>query len=186
MATRRRPAGRRAPRRLPAWVWPWLMLTVGLILGWSAYYVYLHKPKPKPAPPAPRPGAPRVSLPTRSHYDFYTMLPELETVLPGPRARTHAPHPPGPRPPRGDHYELQAASYPDFTDADHLTARLALRGLSAHIQKVTVQGRGVFYRVRVGPFYRLAALDRADRKLAALGIRALRLDVHPLPSRPRR
>ncbi|MHB1942579.1 MAG: SPOR domain-containing protein [Acidiferrobacteraceae bacterium] len=182
MAKRRRVAGRHTHVGLPGWIWPWIMLITGLILGWAAYYVYVHRPKPKPVQPAITQRAPHAVVPKRSHYDFYAMLPELETVLPRRHpARTQRQAPPSAHPPRGDHYELQAASYSDFADANHLTAHLALRGLSAYIQKVSVQGRGVFYRVRVGPYYSLAALNRADQKLASLGIRALRLDVHPLP-----
>ncbi|MHB1514388.1 MAG: SPOR domain-containing protein [Acidiferrobacteraceae bacterium] len=182
MAKRRRIAGRPARARLPGWVWPWVMLVTGLILGWAAYYVYVHKPKPEPVQPTITQRAPHAAVPKRSRYQFYTMLPELETVLPRRHpAKAQRQLPPAAHPPGGDHYELQAASYSDFAEANHLTAHLALRGLNAYIQKVTIQGRGVFYRVRVGPYYSLTALDRADQRLASLGIHALRLDVHPLP-----
>lgn len=181
---RRRVAGTRQGRPgLPAWVWPWIMLIAGLVLGWAAYYVYQHEPKPKPAAPRTALTVPRAVRPHRSQFDFYNMLPEVETVLPRPRGRGTSQKGPAhaaTRPPAGDHYELQAASFPDFSEADHMKARLALHGLEAHIQKVSIEGRGVYYRLRLGPFFNVTAMNRVDQKLARLGIHPMRLDVHPL------
>lgn len=176
---RRRNAGQRARGAgAPPWIWPWLMLIVGLALGWTAYDVYQHEPKPKPAARASTVPQPEKHLQHRSRFDFYTMLPEFERVLP-PRPRSPG-HPPPQRPPRGDRYILQAASFPDFRDADHLKARLALHGFEARIQKVSIQGRGLYYRLRLGPYPNLAAMNRADVQLARLGVHALRLEVHGL------
>jgi cell division protein FtsN len=110
----------------------------------------------------------------RPKFDFYTILPETETVLPereAAAARKTA------RPEEGVSYVLQAASYASFKDADELKARLALMGLEAHIQKVTIEGRGEFYRVRLGPYVRLEQSDAAGAKLQELGIKPLRLKV---------
>ena len=176
---RRRPAGRRAHGGgIPAWIWPWVMLVVGLGLGWTAYYLYLHEPQPKPETQASTIPQPTKHLPRRSRFDFYTMLPEFERVLP-PRAPAR-PAVSAQRPPRGDRYMLQAASFPTLGDADHLKARLALHGFEARIQKVSIQGRGIYYRLRLGPYATRATLNRADSQLARLGVHALRLEVHGL------
>ncbi|HET9122820.1 MAG TPA: SPOR domain-containing protein [Acidiferrobacteraceae bacterium] len=154
------------------------MLFVGLALGWAAFYVYQHEPKPKPVARAPTIPQPEKHLPRRSRFDFYTMLPEFERVLPAhhePRGR-----PVPQRPPRGDRYILQAGSFPDYRDADHLKARLALHGFEARIQKVSIQGRGLYYRLRLGPYPTLAAMNRAHLRLAHIGVHALRLEVHGL------
>ena len=72
---------------------------------------------------------------------------------------------------------LQAGSYASYADADRLKARLALAGLEAHIQKVTIQSRGDFYRVRLGPFIDLNKLAAVDKRLAEQGISAIRLRI---------
>lgn len=177
MANRRRAAGRKTSTGIPVWIWPWLMLLVGLVLGWTAYRIYLRRPRPAPAPLASPIPAPIRQKARPSNYAFYTMLPEMESVLPGQRrgAPEHAP--------KGSHYILQAASFPDYRQADAMKARIALHGLEARIQKVSIQGRGVYYRVRLGPYATLASLNRADRVLAGLGIHAMRLAVRDLPRR---
>ena len=76
---------------------------------------------------------------------------------------------------------LLANAYADewkpITDADQLKARLVLSGLEASLQKVTIEGRGNFYRVRLGPYVSVARLTEVDRRLSEQGIKALRLKV---------
>jgi len=43
---------------------------------------------------------------------------------------------------------------------------------------VTIGDRGDYYRVRLGPYAKLEDLDRVNRKLAAAGVRAIRIQVH--------
>jgi cell division protein FtsN len=49
-------------------------------------------------------------------------------------------------------YWLQVGSFSRQEDADNRKAELALYGWEAAIQKGEAPGRGVFYRVRVGPY----------------------------------
>ncbi|MDR2173990.1 MAG: SPOR domain-containing protein [Burkholderiales bacterium] len=49
-------------------------------------------------------------------------------------------------------YWLQVGSFSRQEDADNRKAELALYGWEASIQKGEAPGRGVFYRVRVGPY----------------------------------
>jgi cell division protein FtsN len=122
----------------------------------------------KPAKPATQ------AKPAKPRFDFYTILPEVETPLP-PREPKKTVQAKPVQPEEGARYVLQAASYSDFEDADRLKARLALTGLEANIEKVTLEGKGDFYRVRLGPYEKLEALDDADRRLAEQGIKPLRL-----------
>jgi len=78
-------------------------------------------------------------------------------------------------------YALQAASLANFNDADQLKAKLALAGLEARIEKVTIEGRGDFYRVRLGPYAKLEDLEAATKQLDQLGIKALRLKLKKTP-----
>ncbi len=79
-------------------------------------------------------------------------------------------------------YMLQAGSFSRPAEADRQKARIALLGLSASIQKVTIQGRGDFYRVRLGPYASYSRMEDADRRLKGEGIQAIRLKVsRPTP-----
>lgn len=109
-------------------------------------------------------------------YDFYTILPEIETVLPEGEPLS-ASKPAGVARREGVSYVLQAGSFARFDDADRLRAQLTLNGFTAHIQKVTIEGKGEYHRVRLGPYGEIADLDEADRRLRVLGIRGLRLKV---------
>jgi cell division septation protein DedD len=55
-------------------------------------------------------------------------------------------------------YQLQVSSFDDQADADGFALVLRRRGHRAHVEKAHVQGRGVWHRVRIGPFkYRRSA-----------------------------
>lgn len=108
---------------------------------------------------------------TKPKYDFYTILPETETVLPDRSARTKPEKTAkAEKPEEGVSYVLQAGSFGNFQDADQLKAKLVLNGLVAQIQKVTIEGKGEYYRVRLGPFDKLEKLDAAEQRLRQLGI----------------
>jgi cell division protein FtsN len=47
---------------------------------------------------------------------------------------------------------LQAGAFASSSDAENLKANLAMKGIEAHVQTVTIPGKGVWHRVRVGPF----------------------------------
>ncbi|MFQ5993516.1 MAG: SPOR domain-containing protein [Acidiferrobacterales bacterium] len=133
---------------------------------------------------ATKAGAPErepASAPTtktaKPKFDFYTILPEIETVMPESEpARATRPAKVTSQK-KNVSYVLQAGSFAKFEDADRLKARLALNGLVASIQRVTIQGKGEYHRVRLGPYDNLKELDVTNRRLNELGIRALRLKV---------
>ena len=119
-----------------------------------------------------KPEAERLPKPK---FDFYTILPEFETVIPEPKGgkKTAKAEPPE----VGVNYILQAASLANLDDADRLKAKLVLNGLDARIEKISIQGKGDYYRVRLGPYAKLDELDIASGKLSQLGIKALRIKV---------
>ena len=128
-------------------------------------------------------------------YDFHTVLHEIEVVVPSGQPQ------PDPPPPNDDSttpeagvaakadaeaagagngtnsYMLQAGSYKNRKDAERLKAELAFSGLSSSIQKVTIQDRGDFYRVRLGPYSTYAKMAEADKSLVSKGIETLRLKI---------
>ncbi len=130
--------------------------------------------KARPAESGPVPPARHAAPHAKPKFDFYTILPEVETVL--PEKAEDKPARPS-KPEEGVRYVLQVASFPSYRDADQLKARLALNGLVAHIQKVTIEGKGEYHRVRLGPYRGIEELDTVNKRLKEMGIRALRLKV---------
>lgn len=134
--------------------------------------------------------APRI----KPQYDFYTVLPEIEEVLP----KEAAPPPPPPvasvktkpasksrtKPatrdirtlPPGSAYMLQVVSYGQQADAERLKAKLALGGMRASIQKVSIENKD-YFRVRIGPYSDYGTMTSDDYKLSKLGFKAMRLRV---------
>ena len=47
----------------------------------------------------------------------------------------------------------------------------------AHIQKITIEGKGEYHRVRLGPYENLEQLDATAAQLQKMGIKVLRLKV---------
>lgn len=131
-------------------------------------------------------GETRTDKPS-TDFSFFTVLPEIEVVAP-PTETAAATTPPAAKPQKpaeaeqppaadGSSYMLQAGSYRRLADADRLKATLALNGLVSTIQKVSIQGRGDFYRVRLGPYPTYRAMEKADEQLSRAGIEALRLKM---------
>ena len=192
MATRRRSAGTRRAggARLPAWAWMLIGLLIGAGVAWAAHLYITRSTKPKPAPAAvaqPAPTRPAAKKPepkplpppaAKPRFDFYTILPEMETVLPDKEPRAAKPKPSVETDAR---YILQAGSFANFDDADRLKARLALAGLEARIEKISIEGKGEYFRVRLGPYPKLEQLEAQNKRLAELGVHALRIKVKNAP-----
>ena len=124
------------------------ILAVGVALwvtGNNPFKFDTSETKPEPAPAAP--AAPE----TAPSFDFYK-------VLPG-GAPSELPHATAPAAPATRYY-LQAGAFQNADDADNLKAQLAMLGVEAVIQTSEVADKGVFHRVRVGPF---RALDEVNR-----------------------
>lgn len=146
-----------------------------------ALLVYLNQPRLTPVEPRTavrtNPASDTNADPQRAaspsadrHFDFYTLLPELEVVVPEDRSRSEvkedsanerAPTQAAAQGP----YVLQAGSFQRVAEADALKANLALLGVEANIQTVTVD-RNTWHRVRVGPYNDLTALNRVRNRLA--------------------
>ena len=128
----------------------------------------------KSAEKAPVKKEPEPAKAPKPKFDFYPILPETETVLPERRARAK---PVKAKPEEGVSYILQAGSFAGFEEADNMKARLALAGLVAHIQKIIIEGKGEYHRVRLGPYENIDQLDATAAQLQKMGIKALRLRV---------
>ncbi|MCP3871473.1 MAG: hypothetical protein GY703_25885 [Gammaproteobacteria bacterium] len=164
-------ANRPQSRKCPS---GWMLFTSGLVVGLFASGLVWLKWSPEGMPETPqasrsinshrdRPpvepdesesrGAPK------PRFDFYTILPEMEVVVPEPKPEPrNEPAPDStvstakkPAPAAPGRYVLQMGSFRSFSDADRLKASLALVGIEADIQKVKINGGDTFHRVRSGP-----------------------------------
>jgi cell division protein FtsN len=171
-ATPRR-KGKKPP--VSGWVWFAGGLLVGLFV---CLLVWLKlsppdpvKPKPSvvtrkqseaPAEVNPNPVKSSEATAPKPRFDFYTILPEMEVVVPDPEPEAvPAPTKSGAAPvvnadsktaSGSAFYMLQMGSFRKYTDADKLKASLALVGIEAEIQRFTLDGGEVFHRVRSGPY----------------------------------
>jgi len=164
---------------LPGWVW---MIT-GLVIGlFVAFLVHLkdnypglalpkssetekrttrdtrdvRKNKNSPIPPAPR-----------TQFDFYTILPEMEIAVPdtdisdGKDKNTAFQH--------NSKFILQTGSFKKTSQADEMKASLALLGVQAKIQSVTINnddgGATTWHRVRLGPYDSFGEMNKIRTRL---------------------
>ena len=109
------------------------------------------EPPPKESP-LPKPPKPR--------FQFYTVLPEKEVIIPEAevKARKQA-EKQGKVPVGGDIYMLQIGSFKTTGEADRLKAQLAMLGVEAKIEVAQI-ANATWYRVKVGPFASIASADK--------------------------
>lgn len=150
-------------------------------------------PQPNPQATAPHGSEPGVAdqaaaeaKPKKPSYDFYSVLPEKEVVIPDAEItaqakaesqQTQQAQQTGATPPpaaAGNGYLLQVGSFPNAGDAESMKAKLALQGFRAAIQPVTINGK-TWNRVRLGPYRSAGDLEAAKQKLSAAGISAIAL-----------
>lgn len=160
-------AKRNPPPKAPAKPWGWLI--AGMFLGgFLVFMLYVGGVLPDPstaAHKAPPTGTdqPGTDKPARkSHFDFYTLLPENEIIAPDVPAYD----PNDPDAASGTRYMLQAGSFRRFADADRLRARLILMGLDALIEKVSIANGESWHRVQLGPFASRKDANRVKQQLA--------------------
>ncbi|MGK7295578.1 MAG: SPOR domain-containing protein [Candidatus Wenzhouxiangella sp. M2_3B_020] len=132
-----------------------------------------------PRPPSGRDEPPIVDAPREGdggrdgRYDFFTVLPEIEVVVPDREIEERArENPQQPATPAGGSYLIQAGSFQSGEDAEALKAKLAMLGLVARIQSVTVNGQ-TWHRVRLGPYETARAADSARRQLRDAGFESI-------------
>ena len=164
-------------------LWRWMLITA-LIIAFVVFLVYLStgskqilqtsqtlpgkagaektatakeekKPEIKPGPKPPQ-------------FDFYTILPDKEVVVPEYEIKTRT------REERvgkakETHYIMQAGSFKTFKEADQLRAKLASMGIESRVQKAKV-GRVNWYRVKMGPYTQTVSVNSIRARLRQNGI----------------
>ncbi len=112
-----------------------------------------------------------------SRFDFFTVLPEMEVVVPERELSSRAIPEEGQQTGgSAEQFILQAGSFRSAADADQMKARLALMGSVASIQAVKVDNQ-TWHRVRIGPVEGARRADELRRQLQDNGIEVLVLRV---------
>lgn len=71
-----------------------------------------------------------------------------------------------------DKYYLQAGSFQNAEDAESLKANIAMLGLVAYVQSADLSEKGMWHRVRVGPFTKIVDLNQARSSLLQINVEA--------------
>jgi cell division protein FtsN len=164
-------------------LWRWMLITA-LIITFVVFLVYLiigSKQIPQISQSLQgNAGAENTAIPKEEkkteikpgpkspQFDFYTILPDKEVVVPEYEIKTRT------REERvgkakETHYIMQAGSFKSFKEADKLRAKLALMGIESKVQKAKV-GSVNWYRVKMGPFTQTASVNSIRSRLRQNGI----------------
>ena len=174
-ASRQQPAPRRA---VPGWLW----LVSGLAIGLFVAFLLQLEPgretvKRDRTPPPPAPSqTPKTSEEPR--YDFYTLLPESEVIVPQAGVSETPPAEATEAKPdaeaataetTGQRFFLQAGSFRKQAEADRVRAQILLLGLDVRLEDARLDSGDVWYRVQVGPFTDRNKLSQAQQVLTGNG-----------------
>lgn len=98
----------------------------------------------------------------KPRFDFYTILPGSEAPVSEQEIRQAAKQEGAAK----ESYFLQVGSFQAAAEADNMKARLALLGQEAVIQTADIPDKGVWHRVRIGPFTNIEDMNRSRTLLA--------------------
>ena len=177
--------GRRNGSSLLAGIFIGLVLGLGIALGVAWYINKMPSPfATRSTPPALRPE-PVKALPQtakvdekskidepKPRFDFYKILPGAEEPAKLPQESNKASTTSS-----KEAFFLQAGSFPNAPDADNLKARLALLGVEASIETSALPDKGVWHRVRIGPYTSVEELNRTRDTLKQNGVQTTLIKV---------
>lgn len=168
-----------------------MIIGVGLAAGLAWFIMKSPSPfvakeqvvaKPLPAVKSAAPVAPAASAvsPTpapsaegdKPRFEFYKVLTDKQetSVAPAPAVKPKLPEV---KPAvAGGPMFLQAGSFSNEGDAEKLKARIAFMGAEASIQTVTIPDKGVWHRVRLGPYKNADDMARVRNMLKQNGVDA--------------
>ena len=191
-------ATRQKKKSLPGYAWLLSGLAIGLFI---AFIVYLDKQpeskkdfgsivqeelkKLKQQAKKKNTTKTKTTTTKEQKFNFYTILPELEVLI--PESETRPPRPQAEainkiitnntsKPNKNKQYVLQIGSFQNLNDAEKLKANLAFLGLAANIQHVTVN-KQAWHRVRTGPYKDKQQLYKNQKILNQNDIHAISMEL---------
>ncbi len=157
-------------KHVPGWIW----LLTGIVAGvFISFLAFLADITPEPAPKVAKekavPAKTKNTKSTATKFDFYTLLPEREIIVPVEKDNDES------EPEQTMVYVLQAGSFRNLKDADRLRAQLILMGYETNVEEIAAQNGDLWHRVQIGPFRSRSVVASARSKLISNGIEALLL-----------
>lgn len=137
-------------------------------------------------PAAVEQAPPAAETKRKLRFEFYTLLPESEVVI--PEEELNPPRPPAPPEAStpsapaetasrsSQSYMLQAGSFRHPQEASALKGELALIGIVADVQYVRIKG-DPWYRVRIGPFENVREVERIRQRLRDNDVNAIAVKI---------
>lgn len=165
MARRRKRSSTKSSSIIPAWIWLTLGILIGLGIAMLTRIDGRHIKSSQSTYTDQTQNTKSETDSTKRKFDFYTLLPELEIVI--PQEETKPLNKKSSTSQSSDYtggYLLQAGSFQQHNEADSLKARLALLGVEAKIQSVKVNNTN-WHRVQIGPTKDRAMLEDLRKRL---------------------
>lgn len=131
------------------------------------------------AAPAANPVDDKPKAKEKPRFDFYTILPGIEE----PVSEKDIKQQDSKNSPKSQYF-LQAGAFQSEGEADNLKAKLALMGVEASIQTATVPGKGIWHRVRVGPYSGVEELNKMRTTLTQNGVSSTLVKVNDQAAAP--
>ena len=169
-----------------------LVLGLGIALGVAWYVNRMPSPFLLHSTPAAKGGTKKggaasakgegqagKSSEAKPRFDFYKILPGQEEPATEKQFREATQSKPSER----EAFYLQAGAFQSAPEADNLKARLALLGVEATIQTTTLPDKGVWHRVRAGPYTSIEELNRARETLKQNGVETTLIRVRDAGAR---
>jgi len=162
-----------------------LVLGLGIALAVAWYINKMPSPFLNRTPPAKSEPAKGAQAPAKSEekaakapegkprFDFYKILPGTEEPATAQQLDAQKKSTVATR----ETFFLQAGAFQGAPDADNLKARLALLGIEATIQTTTLPDKGLWHRVRVGPYNSIEELNRTRDTLRQNGVETALIKV---------
>lgn len=117
-------------------------------------------PSPLPSPVPVEPEEPR--------YDFYTILPQAETVVPDYEIKSRVREELVGKT-KATKYVMQAGSFRETADAERHKAKLALLGIESRIENAKI-GNVIWHRIKIGPYDNPSSVSKIKELLQKNGI----------------
>lgn len=105
----------------------------------------------------------------KPRFEFYNVLTD-KAASPVPKIVPKATNRPVVSDLSKELYYLQIGSFSNAEDADKLKAKLALMGMEAAVQVATIPDKGVWHRVRLGPYMGQSEANQAREALKLNGV----------------
>ena len=175
-------------RPLPMWLWLFAALAVSGFIGLIYYLDQYEKAKAggahveasEPKALMQKNADDKTAEESKPRFDFYKLLPKISVDVPknqteqrqslsGSDEQTAKQN--------AISFILQAGSFKEFQEADRLKASLALVGIHANIEKVTLNASEVWHRVRIGPIQSEREMNKIRGQLRHQNIEPVLLKV---------